>query len=106
MIQAIEKAIEGGWKAFGIITNASEMNEESFKNFWGYLDRERRWQEIALDPTFWQALGKSCGWGKCAQGYHIHICEALNRWQREAHRFYDLILTGGDTEKFWEEILK
>ena len=27
-------------------------------------------------------------------------------WSKTAHHFYDLILTGGDTKKFWDDLLK
>ena len=60
--------------------------------------------QIALDPSFWQSLGKTLGWEKCAEG-----CEGdckVGVWKKKARRFYDLILTGGDTEKFWDELLK
>jgi hypothetical protein len=48
--------------------------------------------EIALDPTFWQALGKALGWIK-------------EYWWPRAMKFYDLILTGGDTDAYWNELL-
>jgi len=39
----IELAIEGGWKAKGILQIAN-------------------WEKIVLDKTFWQALGKNLSW--------------------------------------------
>lgn len=56
---------------------------------------------IALDPTFWQALGKSLGWRIGEQYGRFKDAE----WHNAAHRFYDLILQGKDTEDFWKEIL-
>ena len=54
---------------------------------------------IALDPSFWQALGKALGWSEFEDetGHYF--------WRVTAHDFYDLILTGGDTEKFWDDLL-
>lgn len=50
---------------------------------------------IALDPTFWQALGKALGWNeRYMSGYPV------------AHRFYDLILQGKPIDEFWAELLK
>lgn len=71
--QAIEKAIEGGWK-----------NSENIYPHWSV---------IAFDKTFWQALGKALGW------------EELD-WIPYGQHFAKVILTGGDTEAFWKEILK
>lgn len=119
--KAIEKAIAGGWKvghgAFVKCKNPTETLE--MFNFCyptqESIDQHRHYFEYSLDKTFWQALGKSCGWK--LQGIDCPVCDnypnqhSLNAdfniagWLYNAHRFYDLILTGGDTEKFWEEIL-
>jgi hypothetical protein len=67
------------------------------------LGRIFGWQEIALDPSFWQALGKALGWN--VTGRQLAMNSKPN-WQIWATRFYDLILTGGDTEKFWADLLQ
>lgn len=72
------------------------------------------WQEIALDPLFFQALGKALGWPdrtfytiECvAKEYHVWEETSEITWIYQAHRFYDLILTGGDTEVYWNDLLK
>lgn len=56
----------------------------------------------ALDPLFWQALGKALYWW---EGDEIPPVQPLNHWRATAHRFYDLILTGQDTEQFWHDII-
>jgi hypothetical protein len=58
--------------------------------------------KIALDPSFWQALGKALGWEKANRETRTEI---WLEWKWNAHRFYDLVLTGGDTEKIWKELL-
>ncbi len=102
----IEKAIEGGW-----VTPYPKEDED--------IAAEYYWQETALDPSFWQSLGKVLGWGNCKP---CHGTGYLNKrgdmpcnecshsgwtatWDMRAKDFYDLILTDRDTEKFWEEIL-
>ena len=56
-----------------------------------------------LDPLFWQALGKALGW-KCMQ--------SMNRgyensdWAEAWHDYINVLATGGNTEKFWKELLK
>ncbi len=108
---AIEKAIEGGAK----ISPNWKYNKDGI--YWS-KNQYITWEEIALDPTFWQALGKALGWdfeelickacGKdeCGRGWHCGTTQAKQTWINEARRFYDLILTGQPTDKFWEEILK
>jgi len=91
----IEKAIEGGFK----------QNEQSAEH---YLSDA----EIVLMPTFWQALGKALGWtnslrcplGDCGKPF-TKLKYGMEGWMNFAHRFYDLILTGGDTERFWSDLL-
>lgn len=82
-----------------------------------------------MDPAFWRGLSKALGWDdKCSDCYlwlgkedkdkYVHkMCKSGSHldmhdkywknkpWADAAHRFYDLILTGGDTGKFWQELL-
>lgn len=78
-----------------------------------------RLSQIALTPSFWVALGKALGWegkyretivgvGHAADGLSAEVKKVRSKnevWFDTAHRFYDLILTGGDTEKFWADII-
>lgn len=110
--QTIEKAIEGGWKYL----NSYEFGDR--RDFPLYAVDETKspqvymvdWHMVVLDPTFWQALGKSLGWRKAgirspSQGRMKDGKWFDDEWFINAHRLYDLILTGGDTEKFWNELL-
>lgn len=90
---------------------------------------EGLWEVIALDPSFWKALSKSCGWdeyetvwlhgeipnktnlkyifGQDKKGTNIqnpNTYVLLEGWIYRAIRFYDLILTGGNTDAFWNEL--
>lgn len=128
----IELAIEGG---YGIqvrpyikplITDWSICDDEMKgrsgdynKSIFAFIERECLEEKIILDPLFWQALGRSCGWGwECEEcgaeslgrdSFHCLRCQKIVRlkatWGVTAHRFYQQVLTSGDTEKFWEEIL-
>lgn len=73
------------------------------------------WEADALDPLFFQALGKALGWGRYM---YVGKMERLlddgklegDSWtlpveEYHAHRFYDLILTNQSTEEFWSELL-
>lgn len=119
--QAIEKAIEGGWKPLKTIvvhdTDAFEQIDYQTIVFYNGTNVElgapigrRNLYSIALDPTFWQALGKVLRWAETIT--NTDVCtECLDNykpvgWHQNALRFYDLILTGKSTEEFWEEILK
>jgi len=103
--EAIKKAIEGGYN----------------KRPSGYDDDKYR-MRVILDPLFWQALGKALGWGIefadmvcCICGTHCFRNGDRNRthfmerpiylWQHYAHQYFDLVLTGRDTDKFWKELL-
>lgn len=72
---------------------------------------------VVLDPLFWQALGKALGWietGKHFRRYEHDDYEECSQcieygessqWIHYAHQYFDLALTGGDTEKFWKELI-
>src|SRR5258708_23370071 len=90
---------------------------------------ERAWFErhahvcmaIVLDPTFWIAIKKAKGWDKpkwFCESYEQRTSTGERRctdpyctyagWKDInglAHNLYSLILEGGDTAPFWEEIL-
>ncbi|MDQ3816292.1 MAG: hypothetical protein M3362_01210 [Acidobacteriota bacterium] len=75
---------------------------------------------VTQDPKFWQALGKALGWsgfkfyfeGKWQytenpaikiQGRTPFVYET---WLAKALDYHELVLTGGDTESWWNEVLK
>lgn len=122
--RAIEKAIEGGWipKVFqhcafaGPIKVTSVYEREvHFKVLVDVgkekpveLKQEACLAEIALDPSFWQALGKALGWADdVANPFYVTNWGGIKmfRWQYRALQFTQLILTGGSTDAFWDEIL-
>lgn len=82
--EAIQKAIQGG---YGTRFTSPEEIMASHSNY-----------QLALSVPFWQALGKILGWPT------IRSIEG-QAWQRNAHRFYDLILQGQSTEEFWDKLL-
>lgn len=73
--------------------------------------------ELLLDPLFWQALGKALGWASIVvlpvtytNKFDLTCCLKRNNyykseWKYHALRFFELKLTDGDEEKFWEELL-
>lgn len=123
---AIEKAIEGGWKKWEH-ENATiyfyESNGCNGQPCWvidhTYADpyhddvrKGKKWHlrsaEIALNPTFWQALGKACGWKteKNKSMIEQQSGDVFQHWYQKAMHFYDLVLNGKDTSDYWTEILK
>ena len=57
---------------------------------------------LVLDPLFWQALGKALEW----RHLHGEFCDCLGTvWREKAHQYFDLLMTDGDTDKFWRELL-
>lgn len=107
MNEAIKLAIEKG----GYDTSIAYRFEKTV----GDADRF-----ATQDPLFWQALGKALGWHSvCDENGHDSgkpigtlclerdICGGMmiQEWLYHAHQYIDLVLTGGDTEKFWKELL-
>lgn len=94
--QAIERAIAGGWGGFG-------WGEGKWSGSRVPGIESNHWRDIALDKDFWQALGKALGWLTCD-------CEqktcAARWWLTNAQNFNTCILTGGDTDAFWRELIK
>lgn len=86
--QTIELTVRHGWKGIRGMTDGRYLHHH--------------WQHIALDPTFWQALGKALGWGNSEI---LENAEPLPHWRLRAIGFFDLILTGQPTDKFWSELL-
>lgn len=84
---AIECAYKGGWHASTHHQVAAHVFCQA---------------HYALDPLFWQALGKKFEWWREKAEYRLNYKD--EQWAMYAHRFYDLILTGGDREKFWESL--
>lgn len=108
--EAIEKAIEGGWKPLAVEVGLKWIYDEDGVHW--YNPEETRdgsvtfgFHEIALDKTFWQSLGKALGKEGIELTRSHENWDTEPWWQYAARRFYDLILTGGDIEKFWNEVL-
>ena len=103
--EAIEKAIDGGWYNYPSDFNLNDH----------YVEKHDSSCMTALDPTFWQSLGKALGWPEEYAIRHKELpknsvenfrLEIDKNWQSHAIDFYDLILTNGDTEKFWSDLLQ
>lgn len=94
--RAIEIAQAAGWKErFGDSRWSDNTNQVKMWNC----------EAIALDPLFFQALGKALGW-KTSPFVHADTDRPLPEWYAKAFNLYDLILIGGSLDKFWEDVLK
>ncbi len=106
--EIIERAVEGEWmrsrskdEAYGVHDFASPGDVD-------YSD----WQFIVCDSTFWKSLGRAlrkdtntaycavCGIDRDWQGKGT-----IPQWHHLAHRFFDLLLTSGDIDAFWTDLL-
>lgn len=92
--EAIACAIEGGWhfKRHANQWILEQAEEKEKGSLYATYD------DAALDPEFWQAVTREKE-VILQNGPHGNIPHYY------AMRFYDLILTGGDTEVFWKELL-
>lgn len=109
--EIIQKAIEGGW------IPRSDKNvrlSERVMDGWSFRDLESPkavvwWmhdKEIALDATFWQALGEALGWELYTPSYEYDGEVSYHAtWHEKARQFYDLILQGQSTTDYWNNIL-
>lgn len=108
-------AVEGGWKYSCVSKPWSRHGDGMTCTFAGSNDDWSVWNrddngssicpshtETLWDPSFWQALGKALGWR--IVGPTKKDNDHNPEWYYRALEFYELILTGGDTEKFWEEL--
>lgn len=110
--EAIEKAIEGGWAPWPPVWGETVFKKLDITRAWWRNPITKRrvsivLTKIALDPSFWQSLGKALGWatGTATDGSGTEY-EWPHEWRNTAIQFYDLILTGDDTKKFWDDLLK
>lgn len=103
MNEAIKLAIEKG----GYPAQWDELYGQAVfsDNDGGYFANNYK---MVLDPLFWQALGKALGWGEI----DFSIPHYYNRQDPkpscilcQAHIYFDLVLTGGDTKQFWKDLL-
>lgn len=90
MQEIIKKAVEGGWRP----TKYIDWNSRD--QVYGLIDIFAAHQKSSfLDPLFWQAIGKRCGWCECdCGGQHEGECPVPD-WQNTALRFYEINLTEG-----------
>lgn len=92
----IELAVDGGYQ---LMVSGSGVN----------------YGNMILDPLFWKSLGKQLGWlrytrndGDSASNPSIE--DMPNQGWKEshlhhAHQLFNLLLTGGDTDVFWRDLL-
>lgn len=125
MKEAIQKAIEGGYELLGW-----EAHEDQIK-YDHNLSQEQKEVEMkrlnlftikqsALDPLFWQSLGKALGWKDyetCRYGCQwdfdgegcSHDLPPTVRspfWRWNWHRFIDHLAEGKEVEEFFNQLLK
>jgi len=104
--EALHKAVQGGWRTYKDFQFADAMHgpRQSVvligKGINGAVTKSVRQEGVALDAGFWQGLGGALGWSDRDVG------RGYSGWADNAHKFYDLMLTGQPTERFWEKILK
>ena len=124
--QAIEKSIEGGWRPEGEVLGLydgevwvkirwAEKREcmlgsragsygEGFEDIENGLvvDMPAEIEGMFLDPFFWQALGKSMGWGGSHYGDNAveHECnnQCVPNWYHKWHALIDHLAEGGSIE--------
>lgn len=89
--QAIEDAIEGGW---------NELQNTQFLEFIGdgKTIRAVTGDNVFLDPTFWQALGRTRGWDG-AKVLSDNRIPTYNTYGQHWHQFIDHLADGKSIEE-------
>jgi hypothetical protein len=104
MNEAIKLAIENGYTRNGNSYPLEFFTEDPYERF-----------RVVQEPLFWQALGKASGWGndlwvgemKRLVGDKLaKVKWEIPDWQHHAQIYFDILMEGGDTEKFWKELIK
>lgn len=100
MKEAIQKAIEGGYKATTTWKNTFTHDVE---------ERANTASVILLDSLFWQALGRALGWPKKAEpkeskGSIVNLLFETH-WRYQWHLFIDHLASGESTEEFFTTLL-
>lgn len=106
MKEAIQKAIDGGWKP---------KYEPEVVEILGKDEELFEWEvdhtNIFLDPLFWQALGKSLGWfhpdGRSVAKYINNDPKhtEYDMWLWYWHRFIDWIAEGKSPDEFFASLI-
>lgn len=101
--QVIKMAIKGGW--LSPLKNEGKWSiiktwRGTFMRPYQYDDLEISLADLALDPLFWQSLGKALEWDDVEDE-----STRTSYWHFNALKFFSLILTNGDTEKFWKDLI-
>lgn len=134
--QAIKIAIENGWKPMKdrglspewVRVNYVEHHEVGFYMEGGDegLDASMSFEEICLDPLFWQALGRGLGWGEKDTWYdtnctcdgggthymldlHVKGCkklEAKRDFKFYMHGLVNHLIAEKTIESFFEQLIK
>jgi len=122
MSEAIKLVIEkGGWNFpvkhwFYYQHSASKVGDASYGIERGVcVSQEEAYPVISSDRLFWQALGRALGWEETEKyladyesgvgDFLIPIWGEQPVWKKYALRFFELKLTGGDEEKFWQQLI-
>jgi len=109
MNEAIRIAIENGWNAkpnSAVVTSGAFALESSF---WQALGKALGWKDITQHPTHTTLNNDSNDTGDMEECDDPYVCCLAGKttfyWLYYARQYFDLVLTVGDTEKFWKELL-
>ena len=116
--QAIQKAIEGGWKYKGWDIQDISVGESVVKL---YLKNDPddskprvNFNELYIDPLFWQSLGKALGWEDIVNeklfwnpmsSSDYEYWQGRSVWEYRWHSFIHHLAENKDPEEFFKELL-
>lgn len=105
--EAFNNAIKNGWRP-----DIKEVvdNIGTTENY--FIHRDLSIYEMCLDPLFWQALGKSMGWGEDAQLKYYGEDEDESMlggvlwfpWEEKWHALIDHLASGKSIEDYFQSL--
>jgi hypothetical protein len=111
--QAIQKALDTGWKPVGFedvnIKKVITIDQQAvlLNVMWETGKYHKRdgidSARVFLDPLFWQALGKATGWEEY-YGHWFRPRKSVPQWRFEMHRFIDHLADGKTPEEFFQTL--
>jgi len=100
---AVKQAIDGGWKSDFKAVRGTDMFFADGSFWLKGTDGSTvliSYEQILIDPLFWQALGKARGWG---EKWNIDGAN-FTVWKERANSWFRNRMSCGDENDFWQSL--
>jgi hypothetical protein len=101
----IELAITAGWNLDRTSMLPAKQSTLSVDEVIRVCQKGNNVYRVALDPSFWQCLGKALKWPTGKEPDVSCSMWETEGWLGRARYFNYLLLTGGYSQAFWDDLL-